>query len=100
MSTSGDDPVSTYFMGSEVLAQAWAGQGELLIAAQVLRTALEKEPFLMYQSVLVGPSGDSPLWGTLGVSNAMMCYGDLDSTVAYRLSMNPLSSSSRIRLSS
>ena len=29
-----------------------------------------------------------------------MCYGDLDSTVAYRLSMNPLSSSSRIRLSS
>jgi len=29
-----------------------------------------------------------------------MCYGDLDSAVAYRLSMNPLSSSSRIRLSS
>jgi len=45
---------STYFMGSEILAEAWRERGDLINAAQVLRTALEKDPFLVSQSVLTG----------------------------------------------
>jgi tetratricopeptide (TPR) repeat protein len=45
-----------YFMGSEILAEAWREQGDLTNAAQVLRAALEKEAFLLIdQSVLTGP---------------------------------------------
>jgi hypothetical protein len=45
-----------YFMGSEILAEAWREQGDSTYAAQVLRAALEKEAFLLLdQSVLTGP---------------------------------------------
>ena len=45
-----------YFMGSEVLAEAWREREDSTNAAQVLRAALEKEAFLLLdQSVLTGP---------------------------------------------
>ncbi len=45
-----------YFMGSEVLAEAWRARGDSTNAAQVLRAALEKETFLLFdQSLLTGP---------------------------------------------
>jgi len=45
-----------YFMGSEILAEAWREQGDSTNAAEVLGAALEKESFLLLeQSVLTGP---------------------------------------------
>jgi len=47
---------ASYFMGSEILAEAWREQGDSTNAAEVLRVALEKESFLLLdQSVLTGP---------------------------------------------
>ena len=47
---------ASYFMGSEILAEAWREQGDSTNAAEVLRTALEKEAFLLLdKSVLTGP---------------------------------------------
>ena len=63
---------STYFMGSEILAKAWRERGDLINAAQVLRTVLEKESFLIYQSVLVGP-----LWLKLQAQLAQL-YREMD----------------------
>ena len=47
---------ATYFMGSEILAEAWREQGDPTNAVAVLRAALEKKSFLLLdQSVLTGP---------------------------------------------
>jgi len=47
---------ASYFMGSEILAEAWREQGDSTNAAEVLRTALEKEAFLLLDKrVLTGP---------------------------------------------
>ena len=47
---------ASYFMGSEILAEAWREQGDSTNAAAVLRAALEKESFLLIdQSVFTGP---------------------------------------------
>ena len=56
ISSSEYGSAATYFMGSEILAEAWRKQGDAINAAEVLRTALEKEAFLpLDQSVLTGP---------------------------------------------
>ncbi len=64
---------ATYFMGSEILAEAWREQGDSTHAARVLRTALEKEAFLLLdQSVLTGP-----LWLKLQAQLAQL-YREMD----------------------
>ena len=50
------DSAAHYFMASEILAEAWRERGDSTNAVSVLRTALEKESFLLLdQSVLTGP---------------------------------------------
>ena len=56
VSYSDSGSAATYFMGSEILAEAWREQGDSTSAAEVLRAALEKEAFLFLdQSVLTAP---------------------------------------------
>jgi len=56
ISLTDSDLAATYFMGSEILAEAWREQGDSTNAAEVLRAALEKESFLLLEhSVLTGP---------------------------------------------
>ncbi len=63
---------ATYFMGSEILAEAWRAQGDSTNAVAVLRAALEKESFLLLdQSVLTGP-----LWSRLQAQLAQL-YRDM-----------------------
>ena len=55
ISLTDSDAAAAYFMGSEILAEAWREQGDSTNAVSVLRTALEKESFLLLdQSVLTG----------------------------------------------
>ncbi len=52
----GDSSATLYFMGTEILAQAWTEQGKSDEAIQVLKEALEKESrLLIEQSLLTGP---------------------------------------------
>ncbi len=56
VSYSDSGSAATYFMGSEILAEAWREQEDSSSAAEVLRAALEKEAFLFLdQSVLTAP---------------------------------------------
>ena len=56
ISLTDSNSAATYFMGSEILAEAWREQGDSTNAVAVLRAALEKESFLLLdQSVLTGP---------------------------------------------
>ena len=56
ISLTDSNSAAAYFMGSEILAEAWREQGDSTNAVAVLRVALEKESFLLLdQSVLTGP---------------------------------------------
>ncbi len=54
------DSAAAYFMGSEILAEAWRAEGELGKAVQVLESAAEKEVLLLADQ-------SSPLTGALWV---------------------------------
>lgn len=72
ISLTDSNSAADYFMGSEILAEAWREQGDSTNAVAVLRAALEKESFLLLdQSVLTGP-----LWLRLQAQLAQL-YRDM-----------------------
>jgi tetratricopeptide (TPR) repeat protein len=72
ISLTDSNAATAYLMGSEILAEAWREQGDSTNAVAVLRTALEKESFLLLdQSVLTGP-----LWLRLQAQLAQL-YRDM-----------------------